>query len=495
MAVLQALQTIFTPQILPMIILGAIIGIIFGAIPGLSGTGAMILLMPLTYRMDHSLAIAFLISLWVGGCSGSFIGSILLGIPGEAASIATCYDGHPMALKGEAVRALSAGCVSNFIGTTPSALLAMLACPLIAKIAISLGPWEYFALGVCAISMVVTLSKDNLFKGFLSAAIGILLSCVGLAPVDAAERFTFGTYFLKGGFSLTYVMLGIFAASTILIDYAKNSSKTKVEQKIGRFKWPAKDMKDNVWNILRSWLVGVWIGFLPGMGAALSNVTAYAMAKSASKHPEEFGKGTVEGVFAPETANNASIGGAMIPMVALGIPGDTASAILLGALMIHGVEAGPLMIKNNAPMVNIMFVTVLVAALIVFVLEIVGMPVYPRILQIPKHYLYPAILLICFLGAFSGEYTIMAILMVLVFAVIGLLMAWGGLPTSPMILSFILGNMLETNLRKAISYSDNGWVSFFQRPVSAALLGVAIFCAVWPYLKDLIKKLKVRKNA
>ena len=225
-----------------------------------------------------------------------------------------------MAKKGEAVRALSAGCTANFIGTTPSVLVAMLACPVIASIAITLGPWEYFALGLCAITMVVTLSKDNIFKGFISAAIGLTLSCVGMAPVDACERFTFGTYFLKGGFSLTYVMLGVFAASTILIDFGKGQSHVKIDHKVGRFKWPAKDLKDNAFNIIRSWFVGLWIGFLPGMGAALSNVTAYAMAKSASKHPEEFGKGTVEGVFAPETANNASIGGAMIPIVALGIP-------------------------------------------------------------------------------------------------------------------------------------------------------------------------------
>lgn len=478
---------------LVMICIGCLVGIIFGAIPGLSGTGAMILFMPMTYRMDHSLAIAFLIALWVGGCSGSFIGSILLGIPGEAASIATTFDGHPMAKKGEAVRALSAGCVSNFIGTAPSCLVAMVACPLIAKIAIMMGPWEYFALGCCAISMVVSLSQQNIFKGFISTAIGITLACVGLAPVDAAARFTFGTYFLKGGFSLTYVMLGVFAASTILIDYAKGQHKVKVDQKIGRFKWPGKDIMNNIVNIIRSWLVGVWIGFLPGMGAGLSNVTAYAMAKSASKHPEEFGKGTVEGVFAPETANNASIGGAMIPMIALGIPGDTASALLLGALMIHGVEAGPLMVKNNSAMVNVMFATVLVGALFVFAVEIVGMPVYPRILQVPKYYLYPAIILICFLGAFTGEYTTMTILMVIVFAVLGIFMAWADLPTSPMILAFILGSMLESNLRKALSYADNGWISFFQRPVSAILLLIAIGCAFLPLIKMALRAIRAKK--
>lgn len=494
MAVLNAFQTVLQPESLMIVLIGAVVGIIFGAIPGLSGTGAMILLMPLTYRMDHSVAISFLIALWVGGCSGSFIGSILLGIPGEAASIATTYDGHPMAKKGEAVRALSAGCVANFIGTTPSVLVAMLACPVIAKLAIAMGPWEYFALGLCAITMVITLSKDSIWKGFMSAAIGLLLASVGLAPVDAAERFTFGTYFLKGGFSLTYLMLGIFAASTILIDYGKGNTKVKLDQKVGRFKWPAKDLKDNVFNIIRSWFVGLWIGFLPGMGAALSNVTAYAMAKSASKHPEEFGKGCVEGVFAPETANNASVGGAMIPMVALGIPGDTASALLLGALMIHGVEAGPLMIRNNGALVNVMFVTVLVAALMVFALEIFGMPVYPRILKVPKYFLYPAIILICFLGAYSGEYTTMAIFMVVVFAGVGILMAWGDLPTSPLILTFILGNMLESNLRKAISYADNGWISFFQRPGSCILIIIAIGCAVYPFIKDFMKKTKERRN-
>lgn len=294
---------------------------------------------------------------------------------------------------------------------------------MIARAAIMMGPWEYFALGCCAISMVVSLSQENIFKGFISTAIGILFACVGLAPVDAVERFTFGTYFLKGGFSLTYVMLGVFAASTILVEFAKGQHKVKLENKVGRFRCPGKDLKENVGNVIRSWLVGLWIGFLPGMGAGLSNVTAYAMAKSASRHPEEFGKGTVEGVFAPETANNASIGGALIPMIALGIPGDTACALLLGALMIHGVETGPLMI-----------------------------------------------------------------LMVIVFAVVGVFMAWAELPTSPMILAFILGSMLESNLRKALSYADNGWISFFQRPVSAVLLLIAIACAAMPLVKKLWKQ-------
>lgn len=490
MEIINAFVTIFEPINLLMILSGCLVGIIFGAIPGLSGTGAMILLMPLTYRMDHSLAIAFLISLWVGGCSGSFIGSILLGIPGEAASIATCFDGHPMAKKGEAVRALSAGCVANFIGTAPSCIVAMIACPLIAKIAIMMGPWEYFALCCCAISMVVSLSQENIFKGFISVAIGLLLACVGLAPVDAAQRFTFGVYFLKGGFSLTYVMLGVFAAATILVDYAKGQHTVKLDQKVGKFRWPKQDLINNAWNILRSWLIGVWIGFLPGMGAGLSNVTAYAVAKSSSKHPEEFGKGTVEGVFAPETANNASIGGAMIPMIALGIPGDTASALLLGALMIHGIEPGPLMVRNNAAAVNVMFTTVLFAALAVFVVEVLGMRVYPKILQVPKYYLYPAIILLCFLGAYSGEYTSLMLLMVIIFAVLGIIMQWAGLPTSPMILSFILGPMLESNLRKAISYADTGWLSFFQRPASAILLAIAICCAFLPLIKTVIAAVK-----
>lgn len=490
MSLLVSLQALLQPQSLIIIILAVIIGIIFGAIPGLSGTGAMILLMPVSYGMEDSLAITFLIALWVGGCSGSFIGSILLGIPGEAASIATVYDGHQMAKKGKAVEALSAGAVSNFIGTTPSCLVAMLACPLIAKIALKLGPWEYFALGMCAISMVISLSKENIFKGLISAAIGLMLASVGISPVDAVERFTFGTYFLKGGFSLTYILLGIFAASTILIDYAKNQNNVHTEQKIGRFKWPLKDMKDNAVNIIRSWFIGLWIGFLPGMGAALSNVTAYAVAKSSSKTPEKFGTGTVEGVFAPETANNASIGGAMIPMIALGIPGDTASAILLGALMLHGVATGPLMIRNNGDLVNAMFVTVLIAAIFVFIIEIVGMPVYPKILMIPKYFLYPTILIICFLGAYTGEYTKTAILMVVIFSVLGIFMEAMELPSSPMVLSFILGPMLESNMRKAVSYTDSGWLSFFQRPVSAVLLLIALGCMIFPFIQDVLKSRK-----
>lgn len=486
----ETLLSLLQPTTFLIIALSTALGIILGAIPGLSGGLGVALLLPVTFGMAPEVGIAMLVSIWVGGVSGGLIGSILLGIPGSPSSIATTFDGYPMTRNGQAVKALGAGITASFLGTALSILVAMALSPLLARLALKLGPWEYFALGFCAISLVAALARGSIFLGMASAGLGLLLSTIGFAPIDGYARFTFGSIYLGSGLDLVALMLGLFAIKQVITDHAHGQQQVPhVDMSdIRGFGVTWAEYRDNTWNIIRSFLIGLWIGFLPGMGAALSNMVAYAQAKSASRNPETFGKGNIEGVFASETSNNASVGGALIPTVALGIPGDGTTAILLGGLMIHGIQAGPLLFTNNPGVVYALFLTALVSAVLVLVMQYFGMRLFPAILKIPYHYLYPAVVVLGFVGVFVGSSTAFNYVLLLAFAALGLVMDRTRLPVGPFILAFILGPMLELNLRRGITYTDDGVWLFFTRPVSALLLLFAALSIVWPYLAPLLKK-------
>ena len=495
MDLMNAVGVLLTPYCLAMMVVGGLVGLILGAIPGLSGAMAITIILPLTFAMDSNVAIAMLISIWVGSCSGGFIGSILLGIPGTPSSLATCYDGYAMTRKGQVTRALSAGTVANFAGTVPSILIAMIACPVISSVAVKMGPWEYFSLGLLAITLVVSLSRGKMFKGFIGAAIGLLITQIGYSPTSSTPRFTFGSYYLSGGFNMVCVLTGLFAGCMIMHDYAKGETGVSgtFQGDIGRFHFPFKDIKNNVVNAVRSFLIGLGIGFLPGMGAALSNVVAYSVAKNSSKHPEEFGEGCVDGIIAPEVANNASVGGAIIPMIALGIPGDGTTALLLGGLTIHGIEAGPLMQRNYPVFVYMIFMAAVFAAVIALVVEILGIRAFPMLLKAPYHYLYPAILVLSLTGVYTNSGNIFSVFMAMGFTALGLWMGYAGIPTTPFILSYVLGGTLETNFRKAISFARGDVFMFFKRPVSCILLLIVVFSVLRPYIQPLFQKNSGRK--
>ncbi|MCC8125812.1 MAG: tripartite tricarboxylate transporter permease [Clostridiales bacterium] len=487
----EAMTSLLTPGCLALVFAGIMLGVVFGAIPGLGGGLLTVLVLPMTYKMGPVIAIAFLCAIYVGGTSGSFIGSVLMGIPGDVASISTCFDGYQFTKKGDPVRALSACTVANFIGTVPAMIVAMIACPVIASIAVKLGPWEFFALGMCALAMIVSLSKGKLFKGLMSTGLGILIKCIGMAPVCGTSRFTFGSYYLSGGVSLSCMMLGVFATATVLVEYARGDKATLGSNiKVSRFRWPGKDLLNNVGNIIRSWVIGLVIGFLPGMGSGLSNVVAYAQAKSSSKHADEFGKGCIDGVIAPEVANNASVGGALIPFIALGIPGDGSTALLLGALTVQGVVTGPLMIRNYPAVVYMIYLACIFSAICVLIFEMIGMPIFPAMLKIPYHFLYPCILLLILVGAYTSSSNMFSVVCCIGMGFVGLFMSWADLPTTPFMLSFVLGELLETNMRRALSYSANGWVSFLTRPVSCVLLVIAFLMIVVPIVRMIFAAMK-----
>lgn len=484
-----SIASIFTPFNLLLAVFGTFIGIVFGAIPGLNGTLAVILFMPLTYTMTHEAAICFLMCLWIGGCSGGFIGSVLLGIPGTPASVATCFDGHPLARQGKAGRALAIGMVASCLGTILSAILAGLLSQPIAEIAFLLGPWEYFGLCFLAITLVIAVSKGNILKGLASACIGLLIVSIGFSPIDAEPRFVFGNIYLMSGVGSLTLMIGVFGFSMIFFEFAKNFDKNPEIQpySLKGFGVPFADIKNQFKNIIRSFGVGLGIGFLPGMGAGLSNIVAYSMAKNDSAKPETFGSGNEDGIWAAEVSNNAACGGAMIPMVALGIPGDATTAVLIGALTIHGLEMGPMVFKNSGDVVYLMFYTVIFCALLCFLYQRIGIKHFPKILKLPYYYLYPALLLISMASVYVDSASIYRCGLTIVFALVGLLMKFGGFPTSPLLLAFILGPTLELNMLKGFQYSGTV-ASFFTRPISCAFILLGVFSIVHGLIKSKKKK-------
>lgn len=485
------LQQVTNPMNILLLLAGNVVGMIFGAIPGLSGTLAVMLFMPLTYSMEAGAAIVFLLSLWVGGCSGAFIGSVLLGIPGSASAVATCFDGYPMSKSGKAGKALAIGMMASFIGTFFSAIAGAFLSQTVADIAFMLGPWEYFGLCFVAITMVLAISKGNMFKGLTSACIGLLLASVGFSPIDAEPRFVFDNMYLMGGLGMTVVLIGVFGVSSIILAYGKGFDPLpEVDTKsIKGLGITFQEIKSNLVNIIRSWVIGLGIGFLPGMGAGLSNLVAYSSAKNASKTPELFGKGNPEGVWASEVSNNAAIGGSMIPMAALGIPGDSTTALLIGALTIHGLEMGPMVFRNSGNIVYLMFFVVALCAIVCLILQALGMRVFPLILKVPYHYMYPALLIISFISAYVDSSSLYKCGMMLVFSVIGILMAFGGLPTSPLILAFILGPTLESNMLKEFQNTGTA-ATFFTRPLSCVFMIIGIGCIFSPILKSVYGKWK-----
>lgn len=464
---------------------GVILGVVFGAIPGLTGTMAITLLLPITFTMPAELGIMTLLSIYVGGVSGGFIAATLVGIPGAPSSVATCFDAYPLSQRGETTKALGTGIIGSFIGTFFSTIIAVLFCPLIARFAIMLGPWEYFGLCVCAITLVISLSQGNIFKGMASACLGIFLSSVGFAPFDASRRFTFGIVNINGGIDMVALMLGLFAIYQVATNYALETQELPAIQskKLRGIGLTLKELKDNTVNIIRSFMIGLWIGFLPGMGAGISNMVAYAQAKSSSKHPERFGQGCVDGIFASEVSNNASVGGAIIPMISLGIPGDTTTAIMLSGLIIHGIEPGPMLMSRNPEYVYIIFASVLLASVITLILQLLSMNLFPRLLQLPYHYLFGSIVMICFVGAFSSSNTLFNCGLMLFFAFLAFLMAMGGLPMGPLLLAFILGSQLEINLRRSLTMAAGDITVFFSRPISCILMIVALASLVIPIIK------------
>ena len=480
-ALMIGAQAVLTVQGLLMIVLGVVVGIIFGAIPGLSATMAIALFLPITYGLSSINGIVLLVGLYVGGISGGLISAILTRIPGTPSSVATCFDGYPMTQKGEGMKALGVGVVFSFVGTFLSVIALLFIAPPLAQVALQFGAYEYFAVALFSLTMISSLSGKSLVKGLISGFTGAMFATVGMDMLGSVKRYTLGIDSAMSGLNILPVMIGMFAVSEILGAAATSRFSPKAEvitvsmKGIKGFGFSLAEFFGQKWNALRSSLIGIAIGILPGIGGGVANVIAYGAAKSQSKYPEKFGTGIIDGVVASETSNNAAIGGAFVPLLSLGIPGDTVTAMLLGGLTIHGISPDPLMFKANIDIVYGIIIALLLANVVMLLVEFYGLRGFVALLRIPKQILLPAIFVFCIVGAFGLNGSMFDVWAVLLFGILGFFFQKMGIPLPPFILGFIIGPLAEINLRRGLMFSKGDFTPFFTSPIAAFFLAATVF--------------------
>lgn len=478
---LLGIQSVLQAKSILLIFAGTALGIVFGAIPGLTATMAVALCLPLTYTMESSTAMCLLLGLYIGGISGGLVSAILLKIPGTPSSLATTFDGNPMAERGEAGKAMETGIWASFFGGLLSFVVLFFLAPVLARFAIRFKPFDYFSVILFSLTMISSLSGKNVKKGITAGLLGMLLAFVGSDPVDSALRFTFGNHSLDGGFSTLPVVIGLFAVTEVLVS-AHNIYEAKrqeiVKYNVSDSKLHFSDVKGQGVNFLRSWIIGLGIGILPGIGGGVSNLLAYTTAKKYSKHPEKFGTGCVDGVIASETANNGTIGGAFVPLLALGIPGDAITAVLIAAFLIQGITPGPTLFRTEKALVYSIFAAVIVANFAMLILMLLGKKAFTKILDINKAILLPLIMTVCVIGAFGNNNRVFDVVVVLIFGIVGVLLDRFQYPVAPLIMGMLLGPNLEIYFRRSLMFSGGSFLPFITNPISAVFLALSILSVV-----------------
>ncbi len=491
---LNVLLVFCDPVLLLLMVAGVAMGIIFGAIPGLNTAMALALALPLTYDMDMIVAIAFLLAVYCGGLSGGSIAAILLNIPGTAASITTTFDGHPMSKRGESMRALSLAIISSFVGGIISAIILAFLTGSLATFALSFGPWEYFGAAVFSLALISTLIDGSIIKGFISTGIGLLLAMAGTDPIVSSEsRLTFGFFELQAGINIVIVIIGLFALSGILYSASQKDIKKDYQDDFStkEFLKAFKEVGSHKVNLILSSLIGTILGILPGLGGGTASLMAYSRAKSMSKNPEKFGTGCPEGIIAPEASNNAVSGGAMIPAIALGVPGSSPVALIMSAFVVHGVTIGPLVITERPDILQSIFIALIISNIFMLLLQGGLIKYFAKIVTVPKHILYPIIAVFCLMGAFVVNTTMFNVYLMLILAVAGMLLSKNGFPLAPVIMGFALGDTVETFYRKAMVTFEGSVVDAFLTPSFGTIFVVlAVVTPIYVITKKVLKSNK-----
>jgi len=453
-------------------LLGAFLGTIVGILPGLGPAATISLLLPLSFKIGSPVtSIIMMAGIFYGAMYGGSTTSILVNIPGEAASVVTCMDGYQMALKGRAGPALGISAIGSFVAGTLGVIGLTFIAPPLAEFALQFGPPEYFSLTILGLIMATLLGGTSALKGLIVIVLGLLLGSIGLDPISGAIRFTWGFFMLQEGVDFVTLAMGLFGIGEILFNLEKELKTELVTQKISHL-WPTlKDWTESKWAIIRGSLIGFFIGILPGGGAVISSLVSYAVEKKVSKHPEEFGKGAIQGVAGPESANNSAASASFIPLLTLGIPGNAAIAMIFAALLIQGVQPGPFLITERADVFWGVVASMYIgnAMLLILNLPMVGM--WVQLLKVPYAILAPIIVLFCCIGVYSVRNSVFDIWVMGIFGVLGYLFRKFGFEPGPMILAFVLGPLLERSLRQALLISAGSPWIFFKRPISGTLMG------------------------
>ena len=487
--VLAAFGTLLNVETVALMTIGVSAGLLAGAIPGFTIAMAVVLTLPFTFSMEAAQGAAVMVSVLVGGLSGGLMSGILTGIPGTPSSVATTFDGFPMARGGQPGFALGLGVWSSFCGGTVGAIMLVLFAPQLSRVGLEFQPWDYFMLVIFALTVTASLAGESLVKGLIAAAIGLLIRTVGEDEAIGITRFDFGIDLLEGGFDFIAVLIGVFAFSQLLSDVrdpdtARRALSQERDLRIRiEHARAIREIARRWTTMLRSALIGVFTGILPGAGGSIANIVAYDQARKASKRPESFGTGTPEGIIAPETSNNAVEGGSLIMMMALGIPGDITTAIMLGALLIHDVVPGPHFIRDEPVLAYSIFIAFFCANFIMLVMQSVMLRVFVRVTHIRMYILAAVILGFASIGVFAINNVTFDIWSLLWFGVLGFLMRQFGFPLAPLILGVVLGNIAELNLSRALAISDD-LSPFVTRPWALFFLTVAVFSAGFPWFQS-----------
>lgn len=471
--ILSGFQVVFQLSNFFYCFIGVFVGTLVGVLPGIGPVGALSLLLPATFGMSPVSAVILFAGIYYGAAYGGSTTSILVNIPGEASSVVTCIDGYQMARNGRAGAALGISAIGSFIGGTFSVVALMFLVFPLAKAAVLFGPPEYFSLICMSMTIVVYLAHGSLIKAVIMAIVGLILSTVGLDFITGVQRFTFGADTLQDGLGLVPVAMGVFGIAEVLSNLHDHAERTVFKAPIKNLLPNLEEWKRSIWPIVRGSVLGFPLGILPGGGAIIASFLSYGVEKRLSKHPEKFGKGAIEGVAGPETANNAGAGGAFVPLLAMGIPSNLVMALLLGALMIHGVTPGPRMITQRPDIFWGVIASMYLgnAMLVVLNLPLVGL--WVKVLKIPYRILMPLIVLFCLIGAYSLNNNVVELIIMIVFGVVGYCLRRLGYEEAPMVLAFVLGPLLERSFRQSLIMSDGSFMIFLQKPLSAISLVVS----------------------
>ena len=473
--ILEGIVSVLTVKTISLIFGGTVLGILFGSIPGITVTMGVALFLPITFSMEPVQGLSLLMGLYIGGTSGGLISAVLLNIPGTPASISTCFDGVPLAQQGKAGKALGVGIVFSFLGGVFSLIVLFFVSPWLARVALNFASFEYFSIGVFSLTLVSTMSGKSFVKGLISALIGFSFTFIGMAPITAFPRFTFGFKELNGGLSLLPALIGLFAVAQLFEESQSEAVKVNpIAYSIKGFGFSMKEFLSQKWNFLRSAVIGTGVGILPGLGGAICSVISYGVAKNQSKYPEKFGTGVIDGIVASETSNNASTGGALVPLMTLGIPGDNTTAILLAGFMVHGITPGPLLFENNGVLVYGIFTALVLANIFMIFAEFGGMRLFVKVLAVPKYILLPIVITLCVIGSYGLNNRMFDVWTMLFFGILGFVMKKFEIPSTPLLLGFILGPIIETELRRGLMRSQGSFLPFFTEPISGVILSITI---------------------
>ncbi|HYF95264.1 MAG TPA: tripartite tricarboxylate transporter permease [Symbiobacteriaceae bacterium] len=480
------LQAILSFNVQLMVLVGVLAGVLVSSLPGLSATMAVALLLPFTFGMDPVSALLLLAGIYVGAMFGGAIPAILLSTPGTPAAVSTTFDGYPLAKKGFAGKAIAVACIASVAAGLFGVVVLTLVSPPLAAFALKFSAPEYFAVAVFGLAVISSLAEGSVLKAFASGAVGLLLAVVGMDPMTGASRFTFGLTPLLGGISFLAVMVGTAAVAEVLHQIDSKDEETGATERfsIESMRLTKSDLKQIVKPTIIGSLLGVVVGIMPAAGANIASFVSWAQAKLWSKHPEEFGKGSIEGLAASEAGNNSVVGGDLVPMLTLGVPGDPVTAIMMGALILQGLRPGPMLFMDHPEIVYGLFLGLIISNLWVLPIGLFGARFFAKMTVVPKPVLWPIILVLCMVGAYASEGNMTAVYTLVIFGVIGYVMKKAQFPTAPLILGLLLGPMAEENLRRALLMFDMNPMIFVTRPISLSLLLIGLLTLVWPWVQE-----------